>query len=29
LTNKPGSNSSNTWLTVTNGATTVRWPVWT
>jgi len=29
LTNKPGSNSTNTWFTITNGSTTVRWPVWT
>lgn len=27
-TNKPGSNSSNTWWTFTNGATTIRIPVW-
>lgn len=29
LTNKPGSNSTNGWLTVTDGTTTIRWPVWT
>ena len=28
LTNKPGSNSSNTWLKISNGANTFVWPVW-